>query len=192
MVFEQINFRDVIQVMENMGVYDVIFPYLIVFTIFFGILQKVQLFGKSENVRNINVVVAFVTAFFVLRVPWIIETIKQFLPRVSLLVIVLLMILLILGIFGTSAEGWTGLPFFIAVILSVGGIIWAVYGSIPGTTTALPSWLQLTPSDKGILMAIGIFVLILFMFKEKKPADKGMGKAFYEAFSNPANFGRGK
>ena len=126
MVFEQVNFRDMLRTMESIGFYDVVFPFLIVFTIFYGILQKVRLFGSSDSTKNINVVVAFVTAFFVLRVPWIIETIKQFLPRVSLLVIVLLMVLLILGIFGTSAEGWTGLPFFLAVILSVGGIIWAV------------------------------------------------------------------
>lgn len=190
MVFEQVNFRDMMRTIEAIGFYDVVFPFLIVFTIFYGILQKVRLFGPSDGTKNINVVVAFVTAFFVLRVPWIIETIKQFLPRVSLLVIVLLMVLLVLGIFGTSAEGWTGLPFFLAVLLSIGGIIWAVYGSIPGTTTFWPSWLQLTPSDKGILMAIGIFVLILYMFKEKKPDDKGMGKAFYEAFSDPSKFGR--
>ncbi|MEK6816018.1 MAG: hypothetical protein AABY09_00255 [Nanoarchaeota archaeon] len=190
MVFEQVNFRDMLRTMESIGFYDVVFPFLIVFTIFYGILQKVRLFGSSDSTKNINVVVAFVTAFFVLRVPWIIETIKQFLPRVSLLVIVLLMVLLILGIFGTSAEGWTGLPFFLAVILSVGGIIWAVYGSIPGTTTFLPPWLQLTPSDKGILMAIGIFVLILYMFKEKKPEDKGMATKFVEALSDPRNFGR--
>ncbi len=190
MVFEQVNFRDMLQTMESVGFYDVVFPFLIVFTIFYGILQKVKLFGTSDSTKNINVVIAFVTAFFVLRVPWIIETIKQFLPRVSLFVIILLMVLLILGIFGTSAEGWTGLPFFLAVLLSVGGIIWAVYGSIPGTTTALPYWMQLTPSDKGILMAIGIFVLILFMFKEKKPAEEGMGAKIFKAFSDPKNLGR--
>lgn len=192
MVFENVDFTQMIRSLEQMGFYDVILPFLLVFSIFFGVLQKVNLFGKTPQAKNINIIVAFVTAFFVLRVPSIIAIINQFLPNVSLIVIVLLMFLLILGIFGTNPEGWQGVPFMIAIVVALGGVVWAIFDSLPGTSRHwMPRWLYLTPSDKGILLAIGFFVIILLMFKEKKEGKKSFGKWISDEFT-PEKFGRKK
>ncbi|MEA3379232.1 MAG: hypothetical protein U9Q69_06405 [Nanoarchaeota archaeon] len=192
MVLEQVNFVDMVQALERMGVYEVLFPFLLVFTILFGTLQKVKLFGNAPRAKNFNIVIAFVTAFFVLRVPSIVQTINQFLPKVSLLVIILLMFLLILGIFGTTPDGWKGVPFLAALVFALGGIIWAVADSLPQSTRSwMPSWLQLTASDKGILLAVGIFIIILAMFREKPPNSRTFGKWVSDELK-PEQFGRGR
>lgn len=167
MVFEGVNFSDMIKQLEQMGFYEVILPFMLVFTIMFALLQKIKLFGADT--KNINIVVAAVIAFFFVRVPTIIATVQQFLPKVSMIVLVLLMFLLILGVLGSGeSTGWTGWPFFIGMIGAVLGIIWAVATSVPGLSTSWPRWLVLSSQDKAILLAVGIFVLLLWIFSDKK------------------------
>ena len=52
---------------ENFGLFDVALPFLLIFTLFFAILEKISLFGKDKT--NINVIVSLVIAFFVIRTP---------------------------------------------------------------------------------------------------------------------------
>ncbi|MFA5888100.1 MAG: hypothetical protein WC852_05315 [Candidatus Nanoarchaeia archaeon] len=184
MVFENVNFSDMIKQLEQMGFYEVILPFMLVFTIMFALLQKIKLFG--QDTKNINIVVAVVIAFFFVRVPAIIATVNQFLPKISIIVIVLLMFLLILGVLGSGeSTGWTGWPFFIGMIGAVLGIVWAVVTSVPGISTAWPRWLVITSQDKAILLAVGIFVLLLWVFSDKKTDwDKIVEKA-------PGQFGFG-
>ena len=49
------------------GFFDVILPFIFVFTIMFAILEKTKIFGKDEvKSKNINAMIALVTAFFVI------------------------------------------------------------------------------------------------------------------------------
>lgn len=187
MVFEGVNFSDMIKQLEQMGFYEVILPFMLVFTIMFALLQKIKLFGADT--KNINIVVAAVIAFFFVRVPAVIATVNQFLPKISIIVIVLLMFLLILGVLGSGeSKGWTGWPFFIGMVGAVIGIIWSVVSSIPGFSTAWPRWLVLSSQDKAILLAVGIFVLLLWVFSDKKE-DKDKFKVTQEF--GPGQFGFG-
>ncbi|MDD4877675.1 MAG: hypothetical protein PHO02_01410 [Candidatus Nanoarchaeia archaeon] len=185
MVFEGVNFSDMIKQLEQMGFYEVILPFMLVFTIMFALLQKIKLFGADT--KNINIVVAAVIAFFFVRVPAIIATVNQFLPKISMIVIVLLMFLLILGVLGSGeSTGWTGWPFFIGMAGAVIGIIWAVATSVPGLSTSWPRWLVLSSQDKAILLAVGIFVLLIWVFSDKK-ADNDKFKVTKEF--GPSSFG---
>jgi len=118
----------------------------------------------------------------------VITLINQFLPKVSAMVLIIMMLLLVLGIFGASAEGWTGWPFFLAVLVSVIGVGWSVFSSIPGLTTTLPSWLRFSSTDKGILLLVGIMLIIVMMFKDDKP-EQNWGKWVKDELG-PSQFGR--
>ncbi len=187
MVLEGVNLQQTIRDLEAAGFYQVLLPFILVFTVIFAVLQKVKLFGPSS--KNINVVIAVLIAFFTIRASAVIVLINQFLPKVSAIVLVVMMLLLVLGIFGTSAEGWTGWPFFLAVLASVIGVGWSVFSSIPGITTTLPSWLRLSATDKGILLLVGILLIIIMMFKDEEKTD--WGKWTKQEFG-PQAFGRGK
>jgi hypothetical protein len=61
--------KDVLIVMEQIGLTDVILPFVLVFTVIFGVLQKSKVLGVYEGGKpktNLNAMVAFVIAFFVL------------------------------------------------------------------------------------------------------------------------------
>jgi len=65
------TFRSVIEFFGDIGIYDVILPFLLIFTIVFAILEKTRIFGtekiEGEEVtkKNINAMVAFVVGFLV-------------------------------------------------------------------------------------------------------------------------------
>jgi len=171
--------------LENMGFYEVLLPFILIFTILFAILQKIKLFGEAS--KNINVVVAVAIAFFVVRVPSIINIINQFLPKISLVVLVLLMFLLVIGILGADATTMKGGYFFIAMLGALVGVIWAITSSIPGIS--LPGWLSLDAVNKGYLLGIGAFILIaFFLFKEDNQSQDG-GSKLQKALES---FGSGK
>ena len=68
---EESVFRGVIEFLGKIGVYDVILPFLLVFTIIFAILEKTRVLGTEEidgkkySKKNINAMVAFVMSFLV-------------------------------------------------------------------------------------------------------------------------------
>ena len=61
--------RWVINFFGELGIYDVVLPFLLVFTIVFAILEKTKVFGMEEidgkkyTRKNINAIVAFVVSF---------------------------------------------------------------------------------------------------------------------------------
>src|SRR3989338_5224865 len=145
--------------LEETGFYDVALPFILIFTVVFAVLQKVLLFGADS--RKYNVIIAMVMAFLVVRMTPIVQSMNLFLPKVSWIVLVMIMTLMLLGIFGAKAEGFTGVPFFIAVVISIIGIVWAL-----SPTVKLPSWLQLSPQDKWTLLGIGVFMLVIYFITQ--------------------------
>lgn len=190
MVFGNVNLSDMIKGLESMGFYAVLLPFLLIFTILFAILQKIKLFGTDS--KNINIIVAVVIAFFVVRVPSIIATINMFLPKVSMIVLFLLMFLLIIGIFGASGEGISGGWFFVAMAVSMGGLIWAITSSIPGIS--LPSWLKLTSGDVQILIFVAVLIGGIFLITREKPSagNEGLLHKLSDAFSSGKLRGGGR
>jgi len=158
--------------LENMGFYEVLLPFLLIFTILFAILQKIKLFGT--NSKNINIVVAVIIAFFVVRVPSIVGVMTQFLPKVSILVLVLLMFLLVLGIFGAQGDKMTGGWLFIAMLAGLVGLVWAIFSSIP--SISLPSWLELSSGDMQVIgLIVALFGGIYLITREGGANNSGKG-----------------
>ena len=89
-------FRGVIEFFGKIGIYDVILPFLLVFTIVFAILEKTAIFGRekpkegTEEItrKNLNAMAAFVMAFFVVAASNIVEVIQSSLPAVTLVLVI--------------------------------------------------------------------------------------------------------
>ena len=86
-------FREVIEFFQDIGLYDVVLPFLLVFTIVFAILEKTRVFGTEKiegneyTKKNLNAVTAFVIAFFVVASSKLVEIITT----VSSYTVILLM-----------------------------------------------------------------------------------------------------
>jgi len=129
-------FREVLVFFERLGVYDVILPFLLTFSIFFAILEKTKVLGteKSEGPKggdtttkkNLNAMVAFCGAFFIIASSKMVAIIQESLANVVLLVLVIVSYLLLIGTFYKESEevalegGWRK---FMMVIIFIGIVL---------------------------------------------------------------------
>lgn len=92
-----------IQFLQAFGFFRVVLPFLLIFTIVFGVLEKTKIFGtekfKNEEVprRNLNSVVSFCIAFFVVAASNVVDLLQTSLPMVALLLVVIIVFLLLFG-----------------------------------------------------------------------------------------------
>ncbi len=158
---------------KEFGLFDVVLPFLLVFAIVFAILEKTKILGtekiKGEEYakRNLNTIVAFVMAMFVVATNKIVTALNQALPNVVFLAIIIISFLMLVGTFYKSGEfdfaktheGWV--KGFMIVILV--GIILIFANSIPRTNNQ--SWLEyvfdyVVNNFSGTIVTSAIFLIV--------------------------------
>lgn len=89
--------------LQDFGLFDVLLPFLLVFTLVFAILEKTKIFGtegkEGHSRKNLNAMVAFSIAFFVTASVTIVAAFQVALPWVALVLVVLISFLLLSGVF---------------------------------------------------------------------------------------------
>ena len=143
------QFREVIAFFDTLGVYDVILPFLLVFTIVYALLEKTKVFGTEEvgegkkiTRKNLNSMVAFVSAFFVIASTKLVAFINETIAHVVLLLILSVCFLLLAGSFHTGDKeffldgAWRGI--FMAIMFI--GIL--LIGLNAAKTESGESWLE--------------------------------------------------
>jgi len=163
-----------IEKLESIGFYDVILPFLLIFTLTFAILERARLFGQDS--RKFNAIIALVLGMLIIRQGDIVTFINTYLPNVSAIVIVFLGFLIIMGLFGVGHSAFTGGLMFVFVILAIAGGIWALTESadnaidIPGT-----DWnINITDEDAGVLLVFGLILGLFLWAIGSKPKPKGL------------------
>lgn len=153
-----VTFQDVIQGLEAVGFYDIALPFILIFTIVFAVLQKLKLFGADS--KKFNAVFALVMAFLVVRTEAVVDIMNQFLPQVSLMALVIIVVLLLLGIVtGPNVNGFTGWFGGLAVIIVLLGIGLAFFNSSEVFGISLPPWLvDFVAQDWRLILGVGIFM----------------------------------
>ncbi len=135
-----------IRFLEDLGVYDVALPFLLVFTITFAILEKTKIFG-TEKVgdeddvpkKNLNAMAAFVIAFLVVASTNLVAAISKAAANIVLLLILSVSFLMLIGSFTNPDEMKKGIfledkkwkNFF--MILMFIGIVFIFLDAIPGS-----------------------------------------------------------
>ncbi|MGM5484306.1 MAG: hypothetical protein ACQEP1_00335 [Nanobdellota archaeon] len=107
---EESMLRGIITFFGKLGVYDVILPFLLVFSIMYAILEKTKVFGtigegdQQVTRKNINAMVAFVAGFLVIASKQLVQTINQALANIVLVLIMIVMFLVLIGTFFREGE----------------------------------------------------------------------------------------
>ena len=180
------SFGDMITYFQDIGVYEYFLPFLLVFAIIFAVLEKTKLFGPDKE--RINAVIAFVIGLVLIAQQSIVETINMFLPRVSLLFVIILMgLLLISMIGGKEFSGLTGGVFVVMVIVVVVFVVLALSPSLGWETGFFDYYFssyELAALGRIAIPLLIFLVCIWFMFGksggdgEDSKFGKGIGKFF--------------
>ena len=170
-----LDFREYIRFLQQIGAYEVILPFLLVFAIVFAALEKTKVFGSDKT--NVNMVVSLITGLLLVAQPAIVATINDFLPQVSLyLVVAIAGVWLISTLAGKEFKGLTGVWLGVACIIAIGFLFVALN----------PNWRNYLDSyDRdliiGIVIVLGLVGLVYSFFTRKDPNSGGIGK-FLESF----------
>lgn len=103
-------FRSAIGFLNDIGLYDVVLPFLLVFTLVFAILEKTKILGMGEldgqkiTKKNLNAITAFICAFLVIASTQLVGIINEIVANVVLLLILSVCFLLLVGSFHGEGE----------------------------------------------------------------------------------------
>lgn len=163
------NLKVFVATLESWGLTDVLLPFLLIFVIFYAILQKSNVLGNGK--KNLNMGVSLVVALLVV-IPHIlgayppgadvVTIMNRALPNVSIVVVAVVMLLILLGIFGGDATlvgmklgNWIAILAIIAILWIFGGAAgW--WGPNWGAT-----WRWLSSDVVAIIIILLVFGLII-------------------------------
>lgn len=177
-----------LQFLEDFGFFNVVLPFLLVFTLVFALLEKTRILGADKDgnpKKNLDSMVAFVIALFVVISSQIVQVIRESLPIVVLGLIVLISFLLLVGSMMSGRNPFSleddkykewRIGFMIAMLIGVLLIFLGVIRDAAGKT-----WLSLVwdytganwmtgPVVSGIILVI-ILVLVIW-FVTRSPEEK--------------------
>ena len=164
--------------LEQLGLFDVVLPFVLIFTLVFAVLQKSKILGSDS--RKYNIVVALVMGLAVV-FPHvlgyyppdrdIVNIINQSLPNVSVVLVAIVMALLIIGMLGRrfqlaggSLSGWIAFAAF--------GMIVYIFGNAARWWDS-PAWLYFLNDSETVTLIIAILIFaILIWFITSGSGDK--------------------
>jgi hypothetical protein len=170
---------DALEFLKDFGFFDVILPFLLVFTIIFGILEKTRIFGVDKidgqeyAKKNINSMVAFVIAFFTIAAKEIVTALQVSLPKVALVLIIVISFLLLAGSFmgdkEFSFENNTFWKVFLTIVMFISVVLIFLDGF--GWLDPIINWIISEESSLVIpLVALGIMLGTIFYVVGRSPS----------------------
>jgi hypothetical protein len=172
--------------LENLGLLDVLLPFLLIFTIAFAVLQKSKILG--ERAKNFNTMVSFVLAMAAIiphvihKGPDVVVIINTALPNVSVLMIASMMVLLLIGVFGPDVN-LLGSPLQGIIVLFAVIAVGYTFLSSAGLVQNIPFLAD--PETRSLIISILVFgIIVWFITKEedkmndRKPVRETLNNMF--------------
>ncbi|HLC52237.1 MAG TPA: hypothetical protein VJI98_03265 [Candidatus Nanoarchaeia archaeon] len=164
-----------IRYFQTYGILDFILPFILVFTIVYAIMHKTKILGDDK--KNFNVIIALVLGLLFV-VPHILGTyplgydpvkvLNETLPSISLVAVAAIMLLLLMGIFGTGFAASAKPIIAIIAVVFVAYIFGASLNLWRGPYDIFYWW---TTEVTELLVIILVFGLIVW-FVTKEPGNK--------------------
>lgn len=179
-------FRGVINFFDKIGLFDVVLPFLLVFTIVFAIFEKTKVLGTEDiegrkyTKKNLNAIAAFTISFLVVASSQLVEIITKVSANAVVVLFLSVLFLMLVGSFYKEGEsvylegGWK-VAFMIIVLISIIGIFLDAIKGPDGKT-----WLQRLSDFTGsggdevagsvILLTLIVLFIVYAVKDPSKPA----------------------
>lgn len=171
-------FRGMIGFLDTIGIYDVVLPFVLVFTIAFAILEKTRVLGTEEidkvkyTKKPLNALVAFVISFFVVGSGELVGILTTVSSQAVILLMASILFLLLVGSFwqekehGVFLEGAYNKLFMVIMFVGIvliflnaiktkSGKSWLDFGW---------SWLSKNWNNNWVSAIIFLVIVIIFMY----------------------------
>ncbi|MEM4282162.1 MAG: hypothetical protein QW559_02170 [Candidatus Woesearchaeota archaeon] len=176
---------NVIEFFNRIGIYDVVLPFLLVFTIVFAIFERTKVLGTEKidgevvTKKNLNAMAAFVIAFFVVASGQVVETITKVSANMVVLLFLVIFFLMLVGTLYKEGEfvekGLEGWPRNVFIIVLTLGIILVFLDGIKAADGR--SWLQVatdylqlnwsSPAVASVVLILLVIFIINWLTKGK-------------------------
>ncbi len=190
--------------LADLGVFDIILPFVLVFALVYAILHKTKILGEKS--KNFNMIIALVMGASVV-VPHVlygtanpsdhllvtgfidpVKVINNALPNVSIVLIAVLMVLLIFGVWGSriklgsnSLSGIIALFAFLAVVFIFGSSAgwWEPFRFLYWNNGFLGG-----PDTVALIITVLVFAIIIWWITKDNEHDEEKKDAFGKFFGN--------
>ncbi len=145
---------------QELGVFGVLLPFLLVFALTFAILQKTKILGADH--RNLNIIVSVVLGLLFLQNVYLVELVQLFLPKIGMAMLFFLMFMLLVGVFmgdkvWGEGNGWKTA----AIILAAIGLLWASFSDY--ADTGVLWWLEDFLASIGLSIQSLVFLIVIIV-----------------------------
>ena len=167
-------FENLIEIAQNYGIFNFLLPFLLTFSIFYGILRKSKIFGSDEKAERINAVIAFVAAFYILIFTPAGTTLASFFANFFGWSVIALLTLLIFGTILFMMYRASGkekvearIPAWILFPIGIGIVLVIFFFAMGGEAQSFE--FPLNETLAGIVVILILIVIIAVLMYEKKP-----------------------
>jgi phosphoglycerol transferase MdoB-like AlkP superfamily enzyme len=170
------SFQDVITQWQQIGVFDIILPLILIFTIVYAILDRTKIFGKNKNA--INAVIALAISIFTIQNVAVTGFFKILFSQVAfglaILIAVILLTALLLG--EKETHVWRlvimviGFIIFIWILSRAANEYQSYYGAYGFGLFTSDWWAMYAPS---IILVGLVAVVVIAVVASSKPSGTG-------------------
>jgi hypothetical protein len=181
----------VMEFFRNLGIFDILLPFILVFTIMFAILERTKILGtegKDGGTRkNLNAMASFVIAFLVVASAQLVAVITQVSSQIIIVLLLVVFIIMLVGTMRTNEElgkgdwlkeGWVKVPLIALAALSTLAIFLNALKTSSGMSwlDVIWNWLGQFYTNSAVAAILLVVVLIVFMYWITKEESKGEKK----------------
>ena len=177
---------------QSLGVYDVLLPFILTFSVMFAILERTKIFGEEQvskdvkvTKKNLNAMVSFVIGFLVVASSKLVAIITKISSEVIVILLLLVFFMMLVSTFrkdediskGPFLDNWWKTGFMIAVAIAMALIALDALTVSDGRTwlEVFWDWLSGFYTDTtvaAIVLIIAVIIIalvVLYSPSEEKP-----------------------
>jgi hypothetical protein len=157
--------------------------FIISFAVLFLLLEQIHLFTKAaepEKARGARLIIALILAYFIASSTIAVTVITKMFPNMGIAILAMLAFLLVVGMI--SPEGYKKTSVLVLLIALI-FVFWSTWTSAVqelGTEVKVP--IELTSQDWGIVIAVAIFVFIVYMLLSFGKPSESYGDKILKLF----------
>jgi len=98
--------ENAVSLLQDFGFFSVILPFLLVYALVYGLLDKTQTFGNDSN--SVNQVVALAIGAFVITSTDVVTSMLGIIPQAAFLLVIVLLLMMLAGLVGFDPKVLSG------------------------------------------------------------------------------------